>query len=210
MIPRYQRVLFWVLLACCIAMSGVLLHLRHSAHERLAAAADKMPLNPPAASTAQDVTMMMANDDTGVVTAKQQKFALPADKNARARVVLQHLIADYAMPNSQHPIGSNSGVTHVFFLPVSAQAAGAPKPATASEDLMAVVDLSGSFAAAHPSGIETETLTLLSIIGTLHANFPQVTEVRFLVDGEPRDTLAGHADLRRIYLAGNSTSARHL
>ena len=54
----------------------------------------------------------------------------------------------------------------------------------------------------HPSGIETETLTLLSMISTLHANLPSVTEVRFLVDGEVRPTLAGHADLERTYAAG--------
>jgi hypothetical protein len=42
---------------------------------------------------------------------------------------------------------------------------------------------------------------VLSICGTLHANLPRVTEVRFLVDGQPRATLAGHADLTRTYLA---------
>jgi hypothetical protein len=71
---------------------------------------------------------------------------------------------------------------------------------------MAVVNFSASFAQSHPSGIEPETLTLLSIIGTLHANLPAITEVRFLVDGHPRDTLAGHADLTRVYLASSTTS----
>jgi len=65
---------------------------------------------------------------------------------------------------------------------------------------LAVVNLTGAFAASHPSGIETETLTLLSICATLHANLPRITEVRFLVDGQPRATLAGHADLTRTYL----------
>jgi len=45
---------------------------------------------------------------------------------------------------------------------------------------------------------------LLSLISTLHANIPDITEVRFLVDGEPRTTLAGHADLMRSYLASSS------
>jgi hypothetical protein len=43
-------------------------------------------------------------------------------------------------------------------------------------------------------------LTLLSICGTLHANLPRVAQVRFLVDGQPRSTLAGHMDLTRTYL----------
>jgi hypothetical protein len=42
---------------------------------------------------------------------------------------------------------------------------------------------------------------VLSICGTLHANLPHVTQVRFLVDGQQRPTLAGHADLTRTYLA---------
>jgi hypothetical protein len=69
---------------------------------------------------------------------------------------------------------------------------------------LAVVNLTGSFAAGHPSGIETEMLTVLSICGTLHANLPRVTQVRFLVDGQPRATLAGHADLTRTYLAADA------
>ena len=51
----------------------------------------------------------------------------------------------------------------------------------------------------HPSGVEAETLTLQSIIGTLHTNLPQIEQIRFLVDGQRRETLAGHADLLRTY-----------
>ncbi len=69
------------------------------------------------------------------------------------------------------------------------------------------MNLTGAFAASHPSGLETETLTILSICATLHANLPRVTEVRFLVDGQPRDTLAGHADLTRTYLAAEAGPA---
>ena len=49
-----------------------------------------------------------------------------------------------------------------------------------------MVNLTSTFAASHPSGLETETLTVLSICATLHANLPHVTEVRFLVDGQQR------------------------
>ena len=64
---------------------------------------------------------------------------------------------------------------------------------------LAVVNLHGSFADHHPSGIEPETLTIDSILGTLYANFPLIEQVRFLVDGQPRETLNGHADLMRTY-----------
>ena len=69
-----------------------------------------------------------------------------------------------------------------------------------------MVNLHGSFADTHPSGIEVEQLTLDSIIGTLHSAFPEFTEVRFLVDGQPRATLAGHAALDRAYPLTDTTA----
>ena len=101
----------------------------------------------------------------------------------------------------------------VFLLPAPAvaanpHAASPPQEQSQTGPLLAVVNLSGSFAAGHPSGIETEMLTVLSICGTLHANLPRVTEVRFLVDGQPRSTLAGHADLTRTYLTGDAPASQ--
>ena len=96
-------------------------------------------------------------------------------------------------------------------------AGGPPRPnANAVEGLtatpqvpggqLAVVNLHGTFADHHPSGIGPETLTIESIIGTLYANFPRIVEVRFLVDGRPRETLNGHADLTRTYQAANTAT----
>src|SRR5208282_802615 len=73
--------------------------------------------------------------------------------------------------------------------------------------LMAVVNLRASFADNHPSGLETESLTVSSICATLHANLPRVGQVRFLVDGQERPTLAGHADLTRTYLTAEPAPA---
>ena len=71
--------------------------------------------------------------------------------------------------------------------------------------MLAVVNVAGGFADSHPAGIEAETLTIESFCQTLHANLPEISEVRFLVDGEQRDTLAGHADLTRTYLTAQAT-----
>ena len=69
-----------------------------------------------------------------------------------------------------------------------------------------MIDLRGTFVNQHPSGVEVESLTLLSILGTLHANLAEIEQVRFLVDGQARETLAGHADLLRTYPARDTTS----
>lgn len=135
---------------------------------------------------------------------------LPESPNARAHVILSKLLELYALPNAAHPVpGGPSGIAQVFLLPApvndSAPTAGrraARDPA--SGNLLAVVNLTSAFAAGHPSGLQTETLTVLSICATLHANLPNVTQVRFLVDGQPRADLAGHADLTRTYLTADT------
>jgi Sporulation and spore germination len=203
-ISRPQRILFWTLLFSSVLMSVVLLRMRERALDRLLASGETMPLNPPAGTPVQNVTMMIANDMDGSLQPGYQNLALPVDVNARAHVILQHLILNYARPNAKHPIAANKGVNEIFFINLPLEA-NQVLPGT-----MAVVDLSGSFVDAHPSGIEPETLTLLSIIATLHANFPQISQVRFLVDGQQRDTLAGHADLTRVYLASDSPGVKHL
>ena len=204
MISRGQRILFWTLLVSSVLMAVVLLRMRERALDRLLASAETMPLNPPAGRPVQSVTMMIANDMDGSVQPAYQSLALPVDGNARAHVILQHLVANYARPNTRHPIAANKGVNGIFFMSLP------PDPTHAPSGTEAVVDLSGSFVQAHPSGIEPETLTLLSIIETLHANFPQIAQVRFLVDGQPHDTLAGHADLTRVYLASDAPGVKHL
>lgn len=204
MISRGQRILFWTLLISSVLMAVVLLRMRERAMDRLLASAETMPLNPPAGRPVQSVTMMMANDMDGSVQPATQNLALPVDANARAHVILQHLITNYARPNSKHPIATNKGVNEIFFMTLPLESN------QVVPGMVAVVDLSTSFVDAHPSGIEPETLTLLSIIGTLHANFPQISQVRFLVDGQQRDTLAGHADLTRVYLASDAPGVKHL
>ncbi len=202
MIPRYQRILFWVLLIASVAMAVVLIRLRERAADRISGlqqSAEVTELSVPA--PAERVTFFEANDMDGTVAPVTRELALPQEPGARARVLLRQLFADYAAPNSKHPLTAGPGVEEVFFMPATANARGSSAGAN-PQALTAIVNLTSVFAENHPSGIEPETLTLLSIIGTLHENFPAVGQVRFLVDGQPRETLAGHADLTRTYLAG--------
>jgi hypothetical protein len=74
---------------------------------------------------------------------------------------------------------------------------------------LAVVNLTKTFADAHDSGIESEDLTLRAVIATLHANFADIAQVRFLVDGQTRATLAGHADLSRAYDVSDPEKSIH-
>lgn len=205
MIPRYQTILFSILLLASVAMGITLWHLRERAHQRLVAGQDSAPTKAPEVAPAEPATLLVANDSDNSMLAQVQSLPLPTDPGARARAILGKLLDLYAAPGAAHPItGGTGSIAQVFLMPALTQApdpkAALPKASDTGPEL-AVVNLTASFAATHPSGIETETLTLLSICGTLHADLPRITQVRFLVDGQRRATLAGHADLTRTFLA---------
>ena len=195
-IPRYQKVILWVLLLSSILMAAYLIRMRARAQDRLAAVPDAAPLPVPVEAAPAQVTLMIANDEDGSLAPVERQLALPAETTTRAKALLNDLSAEYAEPGSLHPLAAITAVDDVFLL-----------PAQAANDVaglqMAVVNLNGAFVDHHPSGILVETLTLLSMLGTLHANLPQIAQVRFLVDGHARETLAGHADLTRTYLTAN-------
>jgi hypothetical protein len=200
MIPRYQKIVFVVLLVVSIVMGAVLVRLRERAHERLLKGEELAPTVAPEVQA----TLMVANDTDGTLVAEARSLPLPVDAEARARALLGQLLEVYAGPGATHPVpGVPRAVLQVFLLPAQAT----DGKADGQDGQLAVVDLAGAFADGHPSGILTETLTVESICGTLHANLPQVAQVRFLVDGKARATLAGHADLTRTYLTSDQDTA---
>ena len=200
MIPRYQKIVFLLLVIVSVSMAAVLVRLRERAHERLLRGEDVAPTTAPLVAPAEQATLMVANDADESLLPVERSLPLPRDAGARARALLERLIETYAAADAAHPIAAvPRAVEQVFLLPVEGKGGG--------REQLAVVNLSEKFASAHPSGIEAETLTVESICGTLHANLPQITEVRFLVAGERRATLAGHADLSRTYLTADLTAS---
>ena len=204
MISRAKTILLVLLVLASIIMGAVLFRMRERAHQRLLTGQDSAPTQAPAVTAPQQATLMVANDDDNSLRGEVYSLPLPADPGARARAVLGKLLDLYAAENSNHPIsGGAASIAQVFLLP----AEGSRGSQVDAGPELAVVNLKSSFVASHPSGLETETLTVLSICGTLHANLPRVTQVRFLVDGELRPSLAGHADLTRTYLTADAVPA---
>jgi hypothetical protein len=213
MIPRHQAVILIVLVLASLVMGGILFRMREKAHDQMLAGQDSAPTQAPQVAAPEQATLLVASDDDNGLREQVHSLPLPSDPGAKARAVLGKLLDLYAAADSTHPVpGGATSVAQVFLLPVTGSASGASKlgstvAAKDSDAQLAVVNLKGSFVASHPSGLETETLTVLSICGTLHANLPQVTEVRFLVDGQVRPSLAGHADLTRTYLVSDAAPA---
>jgi hypothetical protein len=213
-IPRYQTILFAVLLAASVIMTVLLWRQLDRAHQKMLEGQSSAPTQAPLVAPAESATLMVASDADGALQPRVLSLPLPsleANPGARARAILGRLLDLYAASDSSHPVpGGAASVLQVFLLPDPAgdsNSASARNRNAQNGPQLAVVNLAGSFAANHPSGIETETLTVLSICATLHANFPRIASVRFLVDGQQHDTLAGHADLTRTYLTSQAVPA---
>jgi len=212
---RFQTILFAVLVLASAIMGIALWRQLERAHQRLLAGQDSAPTQAPEVAPAEQATLIVANDTDGSLLTEVQSLPLPKDPGARARAILGKLLDLYAAPDTAHPVpGGGPSVLQVFLMPAPSlnpamltPTPNKPPESPKSPDTgpqLAIVNLTGAFAAGHPSGLETETLTVLSICGTLHANFPRITQVRFLVDGQTRATLAGHADLSHTHLTGDA------
>jgi Sporulation and spore germination len=227
MIPRYQRILFWILAGAILLMALVLVRGCEQAREKLTRHRDETPLAAPVATPSETVQLAMASDADGSITLVEREIALPVETTARVRALLARLIAEYSYKDSAHPIESGPAVDDVFLLDLPLRPPAAAGGRTAGQDTsgatpprgddldgeshvpgaqLAVVNLDKTFADHHPSGIGAETLTIESIVGTLYTNFPRIEQVRFLVDGRPRETLNGHADLLRTYAVANTST----
>lgn len=201
MIPRHQVVILILLLVASIIMGVVLWNLRERAHQRLLQGQSTAPTQAPEVAPAEQATLMVASDADDTVGARALTLPLPQNPESRAHAILGKLFELYATTGAAHPVpGGSSSIAQVFLLP----APGGTRISSSGGSDLAVVNLTSAFASSHPSGIETESLTILSICATLHANFPDITQVRFLIDGQQKDTLAGHADLTRTYLTAET------
>lgn len=189
MIPRNVQITL-VLLFLAVLVTGIyIVHLRRGTQDTLRAAAEDRAVAPPEVGKPESVSLTVAYDDDGAFRSRQVSGVLPEEPEARAKAVLQLLIEQYVSRPSPHPLAVASAVKTVFLV----------------NDKLAVLDLNEQFVDGHRSGVMVEDFTLLSVVDTLASNFPHLQQVRFLVDGKERETLAGHADLKAMY----NTAAVH-
>lgn len=160
------------------------LHKKVAADEQRLTEQQKQVTTPANGPTA-NVTLYLASDADASLHKQSLSIPLPAERSEQARAILRALLGTYLQAGSGHPIGAGADIRDVYLL----------------SDGSAVVDTNAAFADAHPSGVLAEELTITSIVATLNYNDPKITSVKIIVNGSERDTLAGHADLRRFYPA---------
>ena len=165
-----------------VAMALYLWHLRRVAVQ-VPAATVSQPVAPPGNGPAKSVTLWVAYDDPGVLHPQTASIPLASERQQGAEELLQALLAIYTAKGSSHPLRAGAEIHNVYFV----------------DHGLVVIDLNAALADGQPSGILAEELTIASIVQTLSANYPEIAQVKFLIDGKERDTLAGHADLSGIY-----------
>ncbi len=65
----------------------------------------------------------------------------------------------------------------------------------------AYVDFNEKVAEDHPGGVQTEFVSIYSVVNSLVLNLEGISAVKLLIGGREADTLAGHIDLRFPYKA---------
>lgn len=181
MIPRHVQIAVAMLLVAVFTLGFYVLALRREALKDTRGS--DRPLAPPVAGRSEKVVLFVAYDDDRVVRREESTAALPEERSARIREIVRVLLDRYAATPSPHPLAETADVKDVYLL----------------DEGRVVLDLTADFAQQHRSGILVESLTVTSIIQTLAANVPEMKQVKFLVDGRERETLAGHVDLMAFY-----------
>jgi hypothetical protein len=183
MIPRNLLIGIAAMIAIAAGMGIYVWEMRAHAAGTAVSSGPAGTVAPPLSGPTEPVTLYVAYDDEGVLRAQPFRIPLPSGRQQRAEDLLRVLVDLYIAKSSPHPLGPGSEIRDVYLV----------------ESNLAVIDINGAFAAGQHSGVLVEELTVASLIETLSANIPGLARVKFLVEGKPRETLAGHADLTSFY-----------
>ena len=183
MIPRHLMIAVAILLAITLGMGFYVLRMRARVDRTEVSATNTQPVAPPVSGSSEQVTLYVAYDDAGVLRPKSVRITLPTGRQERAAEILRALLTLYLDKFSPHPLGPGSDIRDLYLV----------------DPGLAVIDLNAAFADNHRSGVLVEELSVVSLVQTLSANIPGITRVKILVEGNERETLAGHADLSNFF-----------
>jgi len=131
----------------------------------------------------QTVTLYFPSFSAGRLAPETRQIALAKEDVDRIRQVLLALI-EGSRQGSDAPLPPATTIRGVF-LTVKGTA---------------YLDFSNDLFQNFPSGIESETLSVYSLVSSVTASVPAVKKVRILVQGQEVESLDGHADLSESYV----------
>jgi Sporulation and spore germination len=182
-IPRQLAFATAILFSLAIGMSLYVWQLRQREALKPFPVAPAQHVAPPVSGPTEKVAVWVAHDDSGTLRAQSVSIPLAAGRQERAQELMRALLDIYVGKNSPHPLASGAEIHDVYLV----------------DPGLVVVDVNLAFADGQMSGILEEELSVVSMIQTLSVNTPGLMRAKILVDGQERETLAGHADLSGFY-----------
>lgn len=126
----------------------------------------------------QTVSLAFADRAAVKLVIERRDIVVPTDRARRAQEILRELVGGPREPGAVRTLPAGTEILRVVF-----------------DDTGGVfVDFDRGLLIGHPGGSTGELLTIKSVVKTLALNFPDVESVRFLVEGEEIETIAGHID----------------
>ena len=137
-------------------------------------------LRPASMTPAQtrSVHLYFSDKDSQFLMAENRVLKSPQDPEFFARSIIEALIK-----------GPQQGLVRTL------PAATAIRAIFVTQEGTCFVDLNSAVAENHPGGIQSELLTIYSIVNSLVLNVPQIKAVKILINGTDAMSLAGHIDL---------------
>jgi spore germination protein GerM len=132
----------------------------------------------------RQVHLYFADSSGKYLSAEQRVVEQPADAASAARELVNALIRG-PLEERTRTLPRNAGLRALFV----------------TSDGIAYVDFRADALNSYPGGVETELLTIFSIVDTLVLNLETVRQVKFLIGGQEAATLAGHVDISRPFKA---------
>lgn len=130
------------------------------------------------------VHLYFADGSGRYLSAEERVLEEPADPASAARVLVEALIQG-PLRDGTRTLPRDSGLRSLFVTPEG----------------IAFVDFAADAFEHYAGGVETEMLTIYSIVNTLVLNMEDIRRVKFLIGGREAATLAGHVDLGRSFNA---------
>ncbi len=183
MIPRHFQIMISLLLLAILLVGVYIIQLRRGEQQLSQQETAAAPAVPLGGGSFESIHILVAYDDDQALRWRDAETFMPVDRSLRAKAAMRAVLEQYLQKPSPHPGGKGAAIKDVYFV---------------GNDTL-LVDTTAAFADDHPSGILLEEMTLASLIETLSANVPGINQVKFLVEGKERETLAGHADLMSFY-----------
>jgi spore germination protein GerM len=136
----------------------------------------------PASGVKQVVTLYFpADDESGLATETREMSWATTDPD-RVRQIVLALVEGPAKTHNR-PLPPSTDIRAVFL----------------TSDGTVYLDFSNETLKGFAPGIQSETLTVYSIVNSLAANIPAVKRVKILLQGQETETLDGHIDLTEFF-----------